>query len=89
LSQNLIHTLEGAALGYLLAGTFLFFIVSSLGVVESVSLSRASQGKPVSNGVMVLGIAFAVLLWPMTAKRLCVHRRQTAKMLARILGVRS
>ena len=89
MSQNLIHTLEGAALGYLLAGTFLFFIVSSLGVVESVSLSRASQGKPVSNGVMVLGIAFAVLLWPMTAKRLWVHRRQTAKMLARILGVRS
>lgn len=89
MASGLLHNVVMFLLIWTLIGSLLFFFVSAIGIVESNALVRAARGKPATLAQTIIAIAFAILLWPRTAKRLWVHRRQTAKMLARILGVRS
>jgi hypothetical protein len=88
MSSGLSHNLVMFALIWALIGSLLFFFVSALGFVEAALLTRAARGRPATRSQTVIGIGFAILLWPLTAKRLWVHRKATGKMLARILGVR-
>jgi hypothetical protein len=73
---------------WLLIGSLLFMLLQGLGVVESVSLSRAARGRPITSAQMVLAMAMAIVVWPRIGRHLWVHRKATGKMLARILGVR-
>lgn len=88
MAASLSHYAVMSLLVWALTGSLLFMLLQALGVVETVSLSRAARGKPITAPQMIVAMGIAIALWPRIAKHLWVHRKATGKMLAKILGVR-